>query len=490
MSLAGQSSSEQAKPIGIKSCGAYVPRRRMSRSAIADAHAWALPHLKSLGRGEKSICSWDEDAITMAVEAARDCLRGRSTEVVKALTFASTSAPYADLQNAVLVGSALRLPQQLRACDLGGSTRAGLSALIQSCATREQGDRLVIASEKRNVKPGSLQEMQYGAAAGALLVGEGTDLIASFLGAESISVPFIDHFRKAGERFDYYWEERWVRDEGISKIVPGAVKVLLDRIGRKATDVRWFGLNGGPLGGDKLVAKSLGISPDSIVPDLQGQVGDTGAAHGVLSLIGAIENAKAGDLLVMASFAQGCDVIAFEVHRPATATPAGGLAGTIAQRIPESAYLKMLSFSGELELDWGMRAEADNKSALTQAYRSASQILGFVGGRCGKCGAVQFPRLPCCVNCGEHDSQAAYPMAEEPAKVATYTADWLQYSPAPPLYMGLVQFDVGARVLMEIVDVGTSGIEVGNSLSMVFRIKERDKLRQYDRYFWKATPRI
>jgi uncharacterized OB-fold protein len=166
------------------------------------------------------------------------------------------------------------------------------------------------------------------------------------------------------------------------------------------------------------------------------------------------------------------------------------LAGTIARRIPESAYLKMLSFSGELDLDWGMRAEADNKSALTQVYRSASQILGFVGGRCAKCSAVQFPRLPCCVNCGEHDSQTAYPMAEEPAKVATYTADWLQYSPAPPLYMGLVQFDVGARVLMEIVDVGTSGIEVGNSLSMVFRIKERDKLRQYDRYFWKATPRI
>jgi 3-hydroxy-3-methylglutaryl CoA synthase len=482
------SDASHSMPVGIKSFGAYVPRRRMLRGAIADAHAWALPHLKSLGRGEKSLCSWDEDALTMAVEAARDCLQGQSAEAVHALTFASTSAPYADLQNAVVVASALRLRSQLRACDLAGSVRAGIAAVIQNCTNRDSGDRIVVASEKRNTKPGSVQEMQYGAAAGALLIGEGSDLIASFLGAESVSVPFIDHFRKTGEKFDYYWEERWIRDEGVTKIIPGAVKRLLERLGRKAGDVRWFAVNGGPIGSDKLVAKGLGISPEAIVPDLQGQVGDTGAAHGVLSLVGALERAKSGDLVIVASFAQGCDVVAFEAHRSVT-LPARGLASAIARRVPESAYLKMLSFSGELELDWGMRAETDNKSALTQVYRSASQILGFVGGRCSKCGAVQFPRLPCCVNCGEPDTQSPHPMADEQAKVATYTADWLQYSPAPPLYMGLVQFDIGARVLMEIVDVGADGIDVGTPLSMVFRIKERDKLRHYDRYFWKAIPR-
>jgi uncharacterized OB-fold protein len=331
--------------------------------------------------------------------------------------------------------------------------------------------------------------MQYGSAAAALLIGEGSDLIATFVAAETVSVPFVDHFRKTGEKFDYYWEERWIRDEGVAKIVPNAIRKLLDKIGRKAPDIGWFGLHGGPIGSDKLIAKTLGLSPDRVVPDLQGQVGDTGAAHGVLALVGALERAKAGDLIVMVSFAQGCEIIAFEMQQSMAAATSRGLARTIANGVPEDAYLKMLSFNGDLELDWGMRAEADNKSALTQIYRSASQILGFVGGRCEKCGAVQFPSLPCCVNCGEHDTQVAHPLAEEPAKVATYTADWLQYSPAPPLYMGLVQFVVGARILMEVVDVGKEGIEVSDPLSMVFRIKERDKLRQYDRYFWKAIPR-
>jgi 3-hydroxy-3-methylglutaryl CoA synthase len=475
-------------PIGIQSFGAYVPRRRMPRAAIAAAHAWALPALKNLAKGEKSMCGWDEDVITMAVEAGRDCLRGQGARP-EALMLASTTAPYADLQNAVLVGSALRLAGSLATADLGGSTRAGLSALVQACSARS-GSRLVIASEKRQAKPGSTQEMHYGSGAGALLVGEGPELLARFLGAESVSVPFVDHFRQSGEKFDYHWEERWVRDEGVAKIVPRAVKRLLDRIGRGAADVSWFGLAGGPAGSDKLVAKSLSLAAEGVLPDLQAQVGDTGSAQPLLLLVSALERAKAGDLIVIASFAQGCEVVAFEMLQTPPATGRRGLAGSIARRIEETAYLKMLSFDGELQLDWGMRAETDHKTALTQLYRSADQILGFVGGRCEACGSVQFPRLPACVNCGAIDSQKPYALADEPAKVATHTADWLQYSPSPPLYMGLVQFDVGARLLMEMVDVGPAGIDVGTPLAMSFRIKERDRLRHYDRYFWKAVPTV
>jgi uncharacterized OB-fold protein len=147
-----------------------------------------------------------------------------------------------------------------------------------------------------------------------------------------------------------------------------------------------------------------------------------------------------------------------------------------------------LSFDGGIDLEWGMRAETDHKTALTQLYRIADQVLGFVGGKCDACGTVQFPRFPSCVNCGAIDSQKPYPLADEPAKVATYTADWLQYSPSPPLYMGLVQFGVGARLLMEMVDVGPAGIDVDTPLTMSFRIKERDRLRHFDRYFWKAVP--
>ncbi|MGH8516830.1 MAG: 3-oxoacyl-[acyl-carrier-protein] synthase III C-terminal domain-containing protein, partial [Panacagrimonas sp.] len=343
--------------------------------------------------------------------------------------------------------------------------------------------------EKRSAKPGSAQEMTVGCAAGAVSVGAGQNVIARFLGAQTVSVPFIDHFRKAGADFDYNWEERWIRDEGIAKIVPRAAARLLERLGLNADRVAHFGMSGGPARSDVAVAKALKLAPEKVLPDLAANVGDTGAAQPMLLLVSALEKAKAGDVILIAAFAQGCEVAAFEMLAPApTDTGRRGLAGSIARRIEETAYLKLLSNDGHLELDWGMRAETDHKTALTQLYRSSDQIFGFVGGQCSACNAVQFPRLPNCVNCGASDSQKPYALVDEPAKVATYTADWLQYSPSPPLYMGLVQFDCGARVLMEIVDVGASGIDVGTSLGMSFRKKERDRLRGWDRYFWKASP--
>lgn len=477
------------KATGITSFGAFIPRRRLQRAAIASAHAWAFPALKGLGKGERSMCGWDEDAITMAVEAGRDCLRGRSSQAVTGLTLASTSAPYADLNNAVFVGAALRLPTTASAGDTGGSTRAGLSALIAACRGSGDGEHLVIASEHRTAKPGSTQEMQIGCGAGAVSVGSGDGVIARFLGSESVSVPFIDHFRKTGNDFDYSWEERWIRDEGIAKIVPSAVGRLLKRLDVGADRVAHFGMSGGPAKSDAAVAKALKLAPEKLLPDLQGTVGDTGTAQPILQLIAAIERAKPGEIIVIASFAQGCEVVALEMQQvAASGTGRRGLAGSIANRIEESAYLKMLSNDGHLELDWGMRAETDHKTALTQVYRSADQIFAFIGGKCSACNQVQFPRMPACVNCGAPGTLAPYALADEPAKVATYTADWLMYSPAPPLYMGLVQFDSGARLLMEIVDVGAAGIDVGTPLTMTFRKKERDKLRGWDRYFWKATP--
>jgi 3-hydroxy-3-methylglutaryl CoA synthase len=474
---------------GIRSYGAYVPARRIKRAAIAEAHAWSFPAATAAPKGERSACGWDEDAITMAVEAGRDCLRGASTSTVTSLDLASTTAPYADLQNAVIASSALRLPSSITSSDCGGSIRAGLIALSRACASELEGERLIIGSDKRLAKPRSAQELQYGSGAAALLVGSGPDLLARFLGSQSASVPFVDHFRQTSEKFDYYWEERWIRDEGIAKIVPGVVATLLERLGLNADHVTHFGLAGGPPGSDKVVAKALSIPPERVLPDLQAQLGDTGTAHSLVLLIEALERAKPGETIVIASFAQGCEVIAFERLEGAPRPGQRGLAGNLSRRIEETSYLKLLSFDGHVELDWGMRAETDQKTALTQMYRSAGHILGFVGGRCGSCGTAQFPSLPRCVSCGALESQTPFPLADEPARIATYTADWLQYTPAPPLYVGLIQFDIGARLLMEIVDVGPQQLEVGTALEMCFRIKERDRQRHYDRYFWKATPR-
>ena len=100
--------------IGITSYGAYIPRLRLDRMAIFQAMGWFAPALMMVAQGERSMCNWDEDAITMAVAASRDCLRGQDKQKLDAVYLASTTQPFADRQNAGIVSSALFRGSRLR----------------------------------------------------------------------------------------------------------------------------------------------------------------------------------------------------------------------------------------------------------------------------------------------------------------------------------------------------------------------------------------
>jgi 3-hydroxy-3-methylglutaryl CoA synthase len=476
--------------MGIKSYAACIPRLRMDRASIAAAHAWSLPALKGLGKGERSFCSWDEDSITMGVEATRACLAPGSKRDIGSLIFASTTAPFADLQNASLIVNASGLPAHTATVDAGGSLRAGVAALIRALRSQDEVDAVIVAADNRRGKPGSTQEMQYGAGALALRVGAG-ETIARFLGSASSASQFADHFRAQGEKYDYHWEERWVRDEGYLKIVPEAVERLLNEKGVRGDSIDLFCMPATISGAAAAVAKRLKIKPEAVVDNLASKCGDTGAAHPLMMLGAALEKAAPGQKILVIGFGAGCDALLLEVTEAIRGyRSSSSVTAALARGVTDRNYTKLLSFSDEIDLDWGMRSETDAKTALTQLYRAQDQVISFIGGRCGECEAIQFPRLAACVNCGSIKPLAPYPLADEPAKVATFTADWLMFYPAPPLYVGLVQFDNGARVLMEMVDVDAEKFDVGSALRMVFRVKEKDDRRHYNRYFWKAAPVI
>jgi 3-hydroxy-3-methylglutaryl CoA synthase len=473
---------------GIKLFGGYVPRLRIDRSHIAEAHTWMAPGLRGQARGSRAFLSWDEDAVTMAVEAARDCLDGRAASEIKAIHLASTSLPYADLQHASLVASALRLPAGIASSDVGYSQRAGTSGLLQALKAGE--DALFIASDAPVAKPASTQELSYGAGAAAFLLGSG-EVSARLLGSASVTAPFVDHFRAARSRHDYFWEERWVRDEGYAKLAPAAVKSVLSKARVAIGDIAHFVMPSMQRGAADAVAKKIGFAGKP-ADGLENGVGYAGSAHALLMLAHVLEKAVAGERILVVGFGQGADALLFEVTGAIeNAKPRRGVAGAIADRIATDSYMRMLSFYDGIELEWGMRSEKNAKTALTEQYRSSKEINGLVAGKCGKCGTIQFPQLEYCVNpeCNAPASQfEECSLVDEPSQVLTYTADWLSYHPAPPLYVGFVQFDNGARILMEVVDVGAEGLEVGTPLRLTYRIKERDRARGYNRYFWKATP--
>ena len=471
---------------GILSYGAYVPRLRLDRAAIAAAHKWMAPGLRGQAKGSRAFTSWDEDAVTMAVEAARDALVGADVASLGALHLASNTAPYADLQSAAIVAGAIRAPRSIRSTDVGRSQRAGTSSLAQALAAGENA--LVIASDAPIGKPASTQELTYGAGAAAFVLGTGP-VIARLIGRASETVDFVDHFRAADAKHDYFWEERWIRDEGYAKIAPAAIKGALADAGIEIGDVTHFAMPSLLRGAADAVAKAVKFT-GAVASPLDDGVGYAGTAHALLMLAHVLETAKPGERILLVGFGQGADALLFEVTDAITRLPARrGVSGSIDDGLLTDSYMRMLSFYDGIDLEWGMRAEKPAKTQLTQQYRSADQMAGFVAGECGACGTVQFPQLQSCVNCHAPASQfSAVPLQDAPAKVLTSTGDWLSYHPAPPLYVGFVQFENGARLLMETVDVGPEGIERDQDLRMVFRIKERDKARGYNRYFWKSTP--
>lgn len=476
---------------GILSYGAYIPRLRLQRSAIFAANAWFAAGLKGLAMGERAIANWDEDSVTMAVEAARDCLTGFDRGTVTALSLASTTHPFADRLNSGIVKEALTLSDSISALDVAGSQRAGTSSLIQALnAGVNGGTQLCVASELRKARPASEGELVQGDAAAAILVGAG-DPIARFIGSHSVTLDFVDHFRASGADFDYTWESRWIRDEGYSMLLGDALAAAIEtlvvdpaKIDRLLIPITVRGVPEG-------LAKKLGVPAAAVADTLAPNVGDSGVAHPLLMLAAALEQARPGETIMMVGFGQGCDVLLFETTEAIANLPRrDGFSGALARGKADENYLRFLFHRGLLDLDRGMRAEADQKQPGTTLFRNRKTVLGLVGGRCTKTGTVQFPRSEISVNPTDRaiGTQEDYPLAEKQARIVTYTADSLTYSPAPPQYYGMIDFEGGGRMFTEFADVDAESIEVGLAMKMMFRIKAVDEKRDFIKYFWKAVP--
>jgi 3-hydroxy-3-methylglutaryl CoA synthase len=472
---------------GIAAWGAYAPRLRLSRKAVTEANAWVAPNLKAKGKGERAMANWDEDALTMAVEAARDALgAGGDRSRIDSLYFASTTAPFTDRLNAGIVSAALTLEKSIAASDVTGSQRCGLTALGQALASGQTA--LVAIGEHRRARAVSAQELDFGDGAAAFVVSDGPGA-AELLGRGSVTSDFVDHFRGDDGGFDYYWEERWIRDEGIVKLVPPAITKALEVAGLSPGEVDHFCFPSTFAGMAATLAKTVGIKPESARDNLAAVMGEAGCAHGPIMLAHALEQAKAGEVILVAQFGQGAEALVFRVTGLGQ-RPARGVTGSLADRQEETNYLKFLTFNGLVEWDKGMRAEKDNKTALTTLYRNEDMILGLVGGRCRETGVVQFPRTRISVapNNPAVDTQEPYRFAERKASVLSYSADYLTFSMSPPNHYGMIVFEGGGRIMMDITDVAPGDVETGLPVRMVFRIKEVDEKRGFTRYFWKATP--
>jgi len=239
----------------------------------------------------------------------------------------------------------------------------------------------------------------------------------------------------------------------------------------------------------RAAAKALGCSAPNHCEAVSDSVGDLGTAHALFGLGLALDAAKPGDFVLVLGFGNGADALVFEVTGPVPG------ANTMAAALKEGQLLtstsRFLSLTGSVDLDWGMRAEFEQKAQATVLERVGRDIIGFVGGR-DSTGNVQFPKSAFPVNPALSLTEAMEDvrLADLEATIVSVTADRLNFSPDPPFDFGLVQFDNGARVLMEMVNRPAEGFRVGDRVRMRLRIKAQNRRLGFRTYFWKAAPLV
>jgi 3-hydroxy-3-methylglutaryl CoA synthase/NAD(P)-dependent dehydrogenase (short-subunit alcohol dehydrogenase family)/putative sterol carrier protein len=478
---------------GIVSYGGYIPRLRLNRMSIYQSMGWFAPAIVMVAQGERSFCNWDEDPITMAVSAGQDALAGMDRDAVDAVFLCSTTLPFQDRLNAGIVKSALNLKDNMVAQDVTSCLKAGTTGLITALSTVGQGDAkqaLVVASDKRETKAAYFYEMWFGDGAASLLVGD-TDVIAEFKGSYSVSQDFVDHFRGNRNRYDYMWEERWVRDAGYSQIIPEAVSGLFNKLSISMDDVDKFVFPCFFKAEHRKIAAKLGATPEKVADNMHEVCGETGTAHPLVMFVRALEESSPGDRILLAGFGQGCDALYFQVTEKILDLPKRtGITGSLENKFTTDNYMKFLKFRDLIETEMGIRAECPTQTAMTVLWRNRKMLLGMVGGKCRECGTAQFPRQDICVNpdCRARYSQEDYEFAERPASVKSFTGDLLAVSLDPPAIYGMVQFEGGGRYMADFTDCELSEVRVGQPVKLAFRKRYTDVERGFTGYFWKAVP--
>jgi 3-hydroxy-3-methylglutaryl CoA synthase len=462
----------------IQSIGGYLPLLRLQRKVAATALRWS--GLGGARDGYRVVAGWDEDALTLAVEATRPVV---GDGAIDSLVFASTSAFFTERAQSSLMIDALALPRTVRAQDVAGSRRCATSALLGLLESGGAG--IVAAGEKRSTQAGSVQQLAFGDGGAAVRVG--TTGGARYLAGISHAHDFVDFYASRDQPTPYAYEERFVRDISVGEIIAPTIAALLDKADIAADRIAVAAV-AEPLSGTwPGLARKLGITAPNLASDLLVRAGDLGAAHALFALGLAFATAKPGDIVLLAGFGSGCDAMLFEMTAPVAG--AAAMTAMLDQGQALTDYVRFLNLSGAIDLAWGMRAEFEQKAQGSVMARHGRDTTGFIGGR-DSIGNVQFPKSAMPVNpaLDTPETLTDVRLADATAAIVSATADRLNYTPDPPFDFGLVQFDNGARVMMEFTDRPPTGFAVGDAVTMRFRIKGQDKRRGFRSYFWKAAP--
>jgi hydroxymethylglutaryl-CoA synthase len=463
--------------VGIAAYGAYIPMLRLPLALIGGGKS---------GGPEKAVANWDEDCVTMAVAAATDCLRGVDRTTVDGVLFASTSYAFKEKQGAAIIARALDLRREVMTADVGDSLRAGTTALRTAVDAVKAGSGrrvLVVAGETRMAAPRTALEANLGDGAAAFLVAA-DEVAAGLTAMHTVSEEVIDVWRAEGDPFVHAWEERFVVDHGYRQSVREAVRGLLAKSRLAPHDFTRVVLYGPDARSHAALVREVGFDPGQAQDPLFGKVGNAGAAFAPLLLVAALESAKAGERILLASYGDGAEALVLETT-PLVERLEGrrAVAWHLKRRAELASYDLYLRFRQLVATEHDRRAGAG--ISATKHFRDRDDDVTLLALRCRRCGCVQYPRQRVCFRCYARDAFDRVRLSDKVGTVLSFTFDNFAGSPSPPLVATVVDVE-GARLYLQMTDASPKEVKLDMPVELTFR-------RIHDaggtpNYYWKCTP--
>lgn len=467
---------------GILRYGAYIPYFRLPRSGISAA--WQ----GRSGKGEKAVANHDEDSLTLAVEAARDCLDGFERNRVDGLFFVSTTSPYREKQGAAFIASVLGLKPELLTADLSHCLRSGLTALELAHAYADTGRAqsiLVIFSDTRTAHPGSPMEPWLGDGAAAFLVGNG-DPGVRWESFHSLSHEMMDIWRTEEDRFVHSWEDRWVKQHGLLEMTCRATEQILQRADLSPEKVDRAVLSAPDPKSLKQLVRKIGLTKErQVAESLLDSVGAAGVAQTPLSLALALEQAEPDQSILVTAYGDGADAVLLKTtEHVKKAKGRRSVSGYLERRKELPNYARYLWYRRLVDVDPPTPLLVG--SSATVLLRETKEIYRLVGSRCKACQETAYPIQRICNGCQSKDAYEEIPLAESRGRLFTYTLDNLASQVDPPLIQSVVDLDPGCRIYTAMTDADPSEVELEMEVEMTFRRSR--KAAGFYNYFWKCRP--
>lgn len=302
--------------VGIVSYSTYIPKYRIRIADIASAWKKDVEEVvRSLGLTDKSVPGFDEDAATIAIEAAMESLAsyGGKASDIDVLFVGSESHPYAVNPTSTIVGELLGVGHEYLAADMEFACKAGtaaMQAIAGLVSAGHAGLGMAIGTDTAQGKPHDF--LEYTAAAGGAAFLIGSERIAARLLADtSYSSDTPDFWRRDGMRYPSH-AGRFTGEPAYYSHVMGAASRLLEMTKTKPADYEYCIFHSPNGKFPREVARRLGFTSAQLAPSLLvDHIGNAYSATTMLGLAAVLDIAKPDQKIFMVSYGSGAGSDAF-----------------------------------------------------------------------------------------------------------------------------------------------------------------------------------